>query len=76
MQQDEIIIDGDLQKREFIVFYIKDNQVLAAATSQRDTETAAITELMRLNQMPNPETLRQSLRGIQNLKLSIPTDKS
>ncbi|MBW4572139.1 MAG: FAD-dependent oxidoreductase [Tolypothrix carrinoi HA7290-LM1] len=58
-QWDEIIIDGDLQKREFIVFYIKDNQVLAAATSQRDTETAAITELMRLNKMPNPETLRQ-----------------
>lgn len=57
---DEIIINGDLQKRQFIAFYIKDNQVLAAATSQRDTETAAISELMHLNQMPSPEALRDS----------------
>ena len=59
-QWDEIIVDGDLQKREFIAFYVKDHQVLAAATSQRDTETAAISELMRLNQMPDPEILRSS----------------
>lgn len=58
-QWDEIIFDGDLQQREFIAFYIKDNQVLAAASSQRDTETAAISELMRLNQMPTPEALRK-----------------
>ena len=57
-QWDEIIFNGDLQKRQFIAFYVKDNQVLAAATSQRDTETAAISELMRLNQMPPPEALR------------------
>lgn len=59
-QWDEMIVDGDLQKREFIAFYVKDNRVLAAATSQRDTETAAIFELMRLNQMPTPEALRRS----------------
>lgn len=57
-QWDEIIFNGDLHKRQFIAFYVKDNQVLAAATSQRDTETAAISELMRLNQMPSPEALR------------------
>lgn len=58
-QWDEIIVDGDLQKREFIAFYVKDNRVLAAASSQRDTETAAISELMRLNQMPATEILRK-----------------
>ncbi|MBE9180879.1 FAD-dependent oxidoreductase [Oculatella sp. LEGE 06141] len=57
-QWDDIIFNGDLQTREFIAFYIKDNQVLAAASSQRDTETAAISELMRLNQMPSVEALR------------------
>jgi apoptosis-inducing factor 3 len=56
---DELIIDGDLNQRKFIAFYVKDDQVLAAATSQRDTETAAIAELMRLNQMPTPNELRQ-----------------
>lgn len=55
---DEIIFDGDLQKREFIAFYVKDNRVIAAAASQRDTEMAAISELMRLNQMPTPAELR------------------
>ena len=59
-QWDEIIFNGDLQKRQFIAFYVKDNHVLAAATSQRDTETAAISELMRLNQMPPLEALRDS----------------
>lgn len=56
---DEIIVDGDLEKRKFIVFYIKDNQVLATASSKRDTESTAITELMRLNKMPHPDVLRQ-----------------
>lgn len=57
-QWDEIIFNGDLQKQQFIAFYVKDNRVLATASSQRDTETAAIAELMRLNQMPLPEALR------------------
>lgn len=57
-QWDEIIFNGDLPKRQFIAFYVKDNRVVAAATSQRDTETAAIYELIRLNQMPSPEALR------------------
>jgi apoptosis-inducing factor 3 len=56
---DELIIDGDLNQREFIAFYVKDNQVLAAASSKRDTETAAIAELLRLDQMPTPDELRQ-----------------
>ena len=56
---DEIIVDGDLQKQEFIAFYVKNNQVLAVATSHKDTETAAISELMRLNQTLTVEELRR-----------------
>ncbi|MEH2153072.1 FAD-dependent oxidoreductase [Nostoc sp.] len=55
---DEMIVDGDLQKQQFVAFYIKNNQVLAVATSDQDTEAAAISELMRLNQMPTGEELR------------------
>lgn len=55
---DEVIVDGDLSDREFIVYYVKDDQVLAAASSQRDTETAAIETLMGLNQMPTVAELR------------------
>ena len=56
---DELIVDGDLNQREFIAFYIKEGKVLAAASSKRDTETAAIIELLRLDQMPSADQLRQ-----------------
>ncbi|MFB2772033.1 FAD-dependent oxidoreductase [Pelatocladus sp. BLCC-F211] len=59
---DEIVVDGDLQKQQFIAYYIKSDQVLAVATSHRDKETAAISELMRLNQMPTLEQLQSTLR--------------
>ena len=55
---DEIIFQGDLQQREFIAFYVRGDRVLAAAASQRDTEAAAIVELMRLKRMPSPDELR------------------
>ncbi len=57
-QWDEIIFNGDLQQRQFIAFYVKDDRILAIASSQRDPETAAISELMRLDQMPSPDALR------------------
>jgi len=66
---DEIIFDGELQKREFMAFYIKDNQVLAVAASQRDLEMAAVSELMRLNIMPKPDQLRNgAINLISRLK--------
>jgi apoptosis-inducing factor 3 len=57
---DEIIVNGDLKQQEFIAFYVKGDRVLAAATSQRDTETAAIYELMRQNRLPALDVLRDN----------------
>jgi apoptosis-inducing factor 3 len=66
---DEIIFDGELEKREFMAFYIKGDRILAAAASQRDTEMAAISELMRLDKMPTVEQLRGgSVDMIEQLK--------
>lgn len=56
---DEIIVDGDLSTEKFIVYYIQDNEVLAAAGCNRDQEMAAISELMRLDQLPAVDRLRQ-----------------
>ncbi|MGF1480047.1 MAG: FAD-dependent oxidoreductase [Cyanophyceae cyanobacterium] len=56
---DAVIVDGKLEERQFIAYYIKSDRVVAAASSKRDTETAAIYELMRLQQMPIPAELRQ-----------------
>ena len=57
---DDIIIQGNLDEQEFLAFYVKDNQVLAVAGSQHDKDIAAITELMRLKQMPQGDEVRKS----------------
>jgi apoptosis-inducing factor 3 len=69
-QWDELIVDGDLRSRQFIAFYVKDNHVLAVATSKRDTETAAISELMRLNRMPTVEEVRSGINMVEYLTRS------
>jgi len=55
---DEIILHGDVSQQNFIVFYVKNNQVHAAAACQRDKELCAVEELMRLKKMPPPAKLR------------------
>ncbi len=56
---DDIIIQGNLDEQEFLAFYVKNNQVLAVAGSQRDRDIAAITELMLSQQMPSCDEVRQ-----------------
>jgi NADPH-dependent 2,4-dienoyl-CoA reductase/sulfur reductase-like enzyme/nitrite reductase/ring-hydroxylating ferredoxin subunit len=56
---DEIIVDGNIAEKDFIAYYIKNNQIWAAAGNNRDKEMAAIQELMRINNMPPPEDLRK-----------------
>ncbi|MGB6298221.1 MAG: FAD-dependent oxidoreductase [Rivularia sp. (in: cyanobacteria)] len=56
---DDIIIQGNLDEQEFLAFYVKDDRVLAVAGSQHDKDIAAITELMRLKQMPQASDVRK-----------------
>ncbi|MFE4107538.1 FAD-dependent oxidoreductase [Almyronema epifaneia] len=55
----EVLYHGDLEKPEFLAFYVEDEKVRAVAGINRDREIAAISELMRLQKMPSVETLRQ-----------------
>ena len=55
---DEIIYLGDLSAHNFLACYVKNNRVLAVAGMNRDTEMAAVEELMRHDRMPSPEQLR------------------
>ena len=45
---DETIIHGDLEKPAFLVYYIKNGKVVAAAGLDRDQDTAALIELFSL----------------------------
>lgn len=56
---DNLIIQGDIAAQDCLVFYVKQNQVLAAAGINRGKEIGAIQELMRLKKMPGPEELQQ-----------------
>jgi apoptosis-inducing factor 3 len=66
---DEIIVHGNLSALDFIVFYVKDNQIHAAGGNNRDKEIAAIEELMRLDKMPSPDEIRnKSVNFVELLK--------
>ncbi len=55
---DEIIFDGDVASRNFIAFYISNNEVHAAAGCKRDKQMAAILKLMHLKRMPAASEIR------------------
>jgi NADPH-dependent 2,4-dienoyl-CoA reductase/sulfur reductase-like enzyme/nitrite reductase/ring-hydroxylating ferredoxin subunit len=50
---DNVIIEGDLVKGEFVAYYTKSNRIAAVATMGRDPVAVACGELMRLNLMPS-----------------------
>jgi NADPH-dependent 2,4-dienoyl-CoA reductase/sulfur reductase-like enzyme/nitrite reductase/ring-hydroxylating ferredoxin subunit len=50
---DNVIIEGDLIKGEFVAYYTKADRVAAVATVGRDPVAVACGELMRLNLMPS-----------------------
>ena len=54
---DEIIIEGSIERQEFVAYYVKDGRVLAVAGMNRDREMAEFEERLRLNDMPLPERI-------------------
>lgn len=58
---ENLLIQGSLEEQSFLAFYIQQNQVKAVAGCGRDRDIAAITELMRLKQMPSAEQLQPFL---------------
>ncbi len=55
---DEILFDGDVASRNFVAFYIKDNEVRAAAGCRRDKQMALILQRMRTKSMPSAADIR------------------
>jgi NADPH-dependent 2,4-dienoyl-CoA reductase/sulfur reductase-like enzyme/nitrite reductase/ring-hydroxylating ferredoxin subunit len=64
---DELLIQGDVEKPDFIAYYIKHDKVYAAAGVKRDKEMAAIEELFRREHMPPPKDLDDSFDPIKRL---------
>jgi NADPH-dependent 2,4-dienoyl-CoA reductase/sulfur reductase-like enzyme len=55
---DEVIVDGELAERDFIAYYVREDEVLAAAGWGRDREMDALAELMRAGRLPGVEEIR------------------
>jgi NADPH-dependent 2,4-dienoyl-CoA reductase/sulfur reductase-like enzyme/nitrite reductase/ring-hydroxylating ferredoxin subunit len=64
---DEIIIDGNIHKKDFIAYYIKDNFIHAAAGVNRDKEIDIIHLLIKKQRFPEVEALRDNSVNIFNL---------
>jgi NADPH-dependent 2,4-dienoyl-CoA reductase/sulfur reductase-like enzyme/nitrite reductase/ring-hydroxylating ferredoxin subunit len=47
---DEVVVHGDLQKPEFLAYYVRNGMVRAAVGLDRDKDTAALVELFRQRQ--------------------------
>ncbi|HEY0184984.1 MAG TPA: FAD-dependent oxidoreductase, partial [Rhodopila sp.] len=54
---DEVIVHGDLEKPEFLAYYVKGGRVIAAAGVDRDRDTAALIELFNERRDWTPDAL-------------------
>ena len=57
---DDIVVHGDLNKPEFLAYYVKNGVVAAAAGLDRDRDTAALIELLTLRRNWTPSELGDS----------------
>jgi NADPH-dependent 2,4-dienoyl-CoA reductase/sulfur reductase-like enzyme/nitrite reductase/ring-hydroxylating ferredoxin subunit len=64
---DDVIIKGDLSERNFAAYYVKNNRILAATGAGSAVQKTAIAELMRTDQMPSPDELRQGSIDMEKL---------
>lgn len=55
------MVRGDISEKDFIAFYVKDEDVLAVSGNGRDKDIAAVEELMRLGRMPDSESIKSGL---------------
>lgn len=54
---DDIVVHGDLLKPDFIAYYVRNGQVVAAAGMDRDRDTAALIELFKIRRNWTAEEL-------------------
>jgi len=57
---DDLYIDGNLEKLEFVAYYIREGKVVAAASISRDPVVSAIAELLACGKMPSATELKNN----------------
>ncbi|KAL8445674.1 hypothetical protein Emed_005438 [Eimeria media] len=64
---DDVIIEGDLQKMQFVAYYTKGDKVIAVATMGKDPACVGIGEAIKLNLMPTATELRMGLKNSDDI---------
>lgn len=57
---DRVIIQGEIGKRDFLAFYVKDHRIMAVAGMNHDRDLAVWEELIRQNRVPEPSRLKEN----------------
>ncbi|MGB3297343.1 MAG: FAD-dependent oxidoreductase [Phormidesmis sp.] len=57
---DDVVIQGSLDDKSFLAFYVQNDRVMAVAGAGRDQDIAAISELMRIGDMPAVNDVKES----------------
>jgi hypothetical protein len=63
---DEIVFQGDVEKQDFLAFYIKDQRILAVAGMNRDRDMAIWEEGIRNDRILSPDQLSDGPAESQN----------
>jgi NADPH-dependent 2,4-dienoyl-CoA reductase/sulfur reductase-like enzyme/nitrite reductase/ring-hydroxylating ferredoxin subunit len=61
---DDMVVHGDLEKPEFLAYYVKEGRVVAAAGMDRDQDTAALIALFEHQEKWTAEALGESPAGV------------
>ncbi len=67
-QWDEIIYHGEVEKQDFLAFYVQAGRIAAVAGMGRDTAIIYITELLGQGRMPAPTALREDTNWAELLR--------
>ncbi len=65
---DEVFIDGGLDEKKFIAYYLNGDDVLAAAGVGRDKEMAALHALMLADEAPSAREVKEGVDLLARLK--------
>ena len=57
---DEVIFDGEVSEKNFVAYFVGENQVQAVAGVNVNQKMAALSELLLENELPDPETIRSN----------------
>lgn len=68
---DEVFIDGDLDKPQFVAHYIKKNKIIATAAFNRGTDAHVIGEAMKARVIPSADKIKSGEVTIADLQKAV-----